>query len=1715
MLRALKIVDLRGKAGLKEFRALEQVKGIRSGNLISVSSYWLVDREGFLMTELPEETASLAEEAKGLSAQQTTRFPAAELIIEMDLASKTLLQRLRECQRAGLPAIPVDELLRYMEHAAAGIDYLNQPEQRPDTPPIEIVHGDVKPQNIMIVGNTAAVGDFGLARIVQRLGIQQTGMGTPAYAAPELLRGLPHRTSDQYCLAMTYVELRTGRLPFDEPDALAVARRHLEGRLDLERAGLPPAELAVIRKATAMNPDDRYGSCSEMVRALRQAVEGIRAASARGIALGELPSGTQTATTLAPPGGQTGAATLVPPEHHLDEAGRGTPVPGAAAETQPAAAPALPPLGRPADLEPTIVYEPGRPRRMRGRLVLAAGLVALAALAGALLHPDVRQWADHLAGRSPAWVSPPPTESQRPPAEAPPLPVPSPEATPSGEPERVKPKPPAPPIKPQSGPPEMPDRAAQLAAQLVALIEAHRHEEAAQRFAAEGKLLDAARHEAVRAAWLRELVRQWNQDPDGTDLSGACSAMISCFPKDSAEVRALRVRSLVRSGQYAEASKYLQQEQADPHAAWPQEAKPLREALEQLVAALGPPEPPLERLQEALKRVEAIDWGPVDSRWRLDATEKARVDELRRRVEGMQVIQWRRELADTLKRARDMLENGRFAEARPLVLAARNTVEKLGRLPGQSKADLQRQLRDPLLECDLLLAVAGLGDPTAEPAAKVDALAAAEKLLAEHADRLTPEQLRLLVSGAGALAGTRSAVLVDRALALVRSACQRAPGRPELAAPLAGLWRGRIALQIAQREPTPADLEEFQKDWALWERAPEPLKGAAAADVHVLELWRTENLLLAGKSAEVRPPDLAGLSKEFEPYGHYLAARIHLASGRVDEALKSLERLFAPAPVPPLLGQAKGRLEKAVGCLVDAVQEARRLRPGKIRFEPYADTQEAKRHLQLLQAAQAAIASQPPARPEPAPPEPKGTGAVLPPVLEIHFQLALALAALAAGDRTAAASATEALTRQPREELGHPIATERLWAPYAYVASHLPATPQAPLPDQLRQPVLQNAAELFGLLTQWRPEPLSRDEAGVLYRTVIAPLLAQKDQKWTASDEPFLASASEFLWSHLEDDWPAGRAKILEHLENALSAAIGLTGGASASAGRARYLMRRAQARLAWDPPKLDEAAADADTAVALDGQSPAVRGVHAEAHLRKSRTQDVRKARIDDLKKAMESAEVACRALRSAKADSLDAQRALPGYMLTLSMARLEYANFESDKRQEYLDEAAKLARDAARLVGEKDPRAFTTYMALGNACEDLAWAADQDPEKFYAEAIQAFNRASQVRQLPSAEVERSIGRCYYRAAVESVLDRLAGLGRTGMLHQAARHLEQVTRQLDPNDAEAWYFLGIVYWNQDPANYAKAAECFETAKKVAQAHNRPEYAYYVLQWAVFPWNDPNLRRDAQGLDAVWRTIAPRLDALEKAPVPPGAAIHPQREALRQRARHHAAQENWDEAIRLCEQALKQVPQPDWAEVYLLLDLAQYRLKLAGKALQEGNADAARQRADQALDETQKARNVAISLAQRANCQTMLGQVYTTRWMAGWDAEDWNQAVAAYAEVLKLQPRRRIAQEAAGRIATLHIFRATRDQPPTYATLELLANGIRWQQSAYESLRIASGETPEQFAALRAALKTSLQDRFVKPALEKAREALNSETDPARQQQIQAWMAEWQQAAGQ
>jgi tetratricopeptide (TPR) repeat protein len=128
---------------------------------------------------------------------------------------------------------------------------------------------------MLIVGGQTQICDLGLARILDDTR-QTRAAFSVAYGAPECLAGSsPSPGTDQYSLAVSYVELRTGQLPFEDTSSHArVIQAHLDSRLDLSR--LSARERAVIRRATQLDPADRFESVTAMVTALRSAVTNDR-----------------------------------------------------------------------------------------------------------------------------------------------------------------------------------------------------------------------------------------------------------------------------------------------------------------------------------------------------------------------------------------------------------------------------------------------------------------------------------------------------------------------------------------------------------------------------------------------------------------------------------------------------------------------------------------------------------------------------------------------------------------------------------------------------------------------------------------------------------------------------------------------------------------------------------------------------------------------------------------------------------------------------------------------------------------------------------------------------------------------------------------------------------------------------------------------------------------------------------------------------------------------------------------------------------------------------------------------------------------------------------------------------------------------------------------------------------------------------------------------
>ncbi|BBY55878.1 Stk1 family PASTA domain-containing Ser/Thr kinase [Mycobacterium koreense] len=135
-----------------------------------------------------------------------------------------------------------------------------------------IIHRDVKPANIMISKtNAVKVMDFGIARALADSGnMTQTAavIGTAQYLSPEQARGEPvDARSDVYSLGCVLYEILTGEPPFVGDSPVAVAYQHVREdpvAPSQRKPGLSPGLDAVVLKALAKNPDNRYQTAAEM-----------------------------------------------------------------------------------------------------------------------------------------------------------------------------------------------------------------------------------------------------------------------------------------------------------------------------------------------------------------------------------------------------------------------------------------------------------------------------------------------------------------------------------------------------------------------------------------------------------------------------------------------------------------------------------------------------------------------------------------------------------------------------------------------------------------------------------------------------------------------------------------------------------------------------------------------------------------------------------------------------------------------------------------------------------------------------------------------------------------------------------------------------------------------------------------------------------------------------------------------------------------------------------------------------------------------------------------------------------------------------------------------------------------------------------------------------------------------------------------------------------
>ena len=230
---ALKFVQLLDDAGNFEVKSLDVIKRVRHPHLLTPFGAWRLGNW---------------------------------LVIGMELAECSLWDKLSTAHAQGLLGILWPELAEYMMDAAKGVDHLNASHGSQDnTEALSIQHRDIKPQNLLLIGGGVKVADFGLARLLEHSFTGHTGAMTPAYAAPEFFDRHTANQSDQYSLAVTYCQLRGGRLPFVGSFAEIMAG-HLTREPDLSM--LPETERSVVSRSLAKTPKARWPNCRTFIEEL-------------------------------------------------------------------------------------------------------------------------------------------------------------------------------------------------------------------------------------------------------------------------------------------------------------------------------------------------------------------------------------------------------------------------------------------------------------------------------------------------------------------------------------------------------------------------------------------------------------------------------------------------------------------------------------------------------------------------------------------------------------------------------------------------------------------------------------------------------------------------------------------------------------------------------------------------------------------------------------------------------------------------------------------------------------------------------------------------------------------------------------------------------------------------------------------------------------------------------------------------------------------------------------------------------------------------------------------------------------------------------------------------------------------------------------------------------------------------------------------------------
>lgn len=143
-----------------------------------------------------------------------------------------------------------------------------------------VIHRDIKPQNIIMTqGEVLKVTDFGIARATSQATTTTSNstIGTVHYLSPEQARGgYTNERTDIYSLGVVLYEMLTGRLPFDDSTAIAIAIKHIQEKPVLPRilnSDIPESMQYIVMKALNKEQNLRYATADEFLADLKKVIK--------------------------------------------------------------------------------------------------------------------------------------------------------------------------------------------------------------------------------------------------------------------------------------------------------------------------------------------------------------------------------------------------------------------------------------------------------------------------------------------------------------------------------------------------------------------------------------------------------------------------------------------------------------------------------------------------------------------------------------------------------------------------------------------------------------------------------------------------------------------------------------------------------------------------------------------------------------------------------------------------------------------------------------------------------------------------------------------------------------------------------------------------------------------------------------------------------------------------------------------------------------------------------------------------------------------------------------------------------------------------------------------------------------------------------------------------------------------------------------------------